>query len=254
MDLSAFSLAGKTAFVTGAGQGIGRALAHGLARAGAIVVVTDVRPDTAAQVADEIRKADGEAVHHPLDVSQPADIEAVVGWSERELGAVDVLVNNAGIRDHADSFTMTPEEWDGVFAVNVRGPFLMSQALARGMAARGGGSIVNVASQLGLVGMAGRPAYTASKAALINLTRTLALEWAPQRIRVNAIAPGPILTPMTEARTRDPEINQRYQDATPLGAWQDPGELVGAVVYLASGAAAFVTGSVLVVDGGYTAK
>jgi NAD(P)-dependent dehydrogenase (short-subunit alcohol dehydrogenase family) len=122
------------------------------------------------------------------------------------------------------------------------------------MAGRGGGSIVNVASQLGLVGMAGRPAYTASKGALINLSRTLALEWAPHRIRVNALAPGPILTPATEQRHRDPVSNAEYQRATPLGAWRDPEELVGAVVFLASPASAFVTGSVLVADGGYTAR
>jgi NAD(P)-dependent dehydrogenase (short-subunit alcohol dehydrogenase family) len=254
MDLSAFSLAGKTALVTGAGQGIGRALALGLARAGALVIVTDVDEETAARVADEIGKAGAEAVHRALDVARPEAVEAATAWSERELGAVDVLVNNAGIRDRGDSFATTAADWDRVFAVNVRGPFLLCQALARGMAERGGGSIVNIASQLGLVGMAGRPAYTASKAALINLTRTLALEWAPQNIRVNAVAPGPILTPATEHRQRDPESLRWYREATPLGPWRDPDEIVGAVVYLSSAASAFVTGSVLSVDGGYTAR
>jgi len=255
MEPSTFSLAGMTALVTGAGQGIGRALAIGLARAGARIVVTDVAADNAARVAEEIRSQGAEASSHPLDVSRADTLAAALAVIERDAGAIDVLVNNAGIRDRVlDSFATTADDWDQVFAVNVRGPFLLSQAVARGMTARGGGSIVNIASQLGLVGMAGRPAYTASKAALVNLTRTLALEWAPQRIRVNAVAPGPILTPATEQRFRDPESLRRYQEATPLGPWQDPQEIAGAVVYLASPASRFVTGSVLTVDGGYTAR
>src|SRR3990167_9428218 len=253
MDLSAFSLAGRTALITGAGRGIGRALALGLAGAGAAVVVTDIEAGAAARGAAAAATLGVTA--QALDVTRPEAIERVVAWSEREVGPLDVLVNNAGVRDEtADALATTVEDWDRVFAVNVRGPFLLSQAVARRMAARGGGSIVNIASQLGLVGMAGRPAYTASKAALINLSRTLALEWAPQRIRVNAIAPGPILTAFTEWLHRDPAANARYQAATPLGAFQDPKEIVGAVVYLASAASAFVTGSVLVVDGGYTAR
>jgi NAD(P)-dependent dehydrogenase (short-subunit alcohol dehydrogenase family) len=255
MDLSAFSLAGKTAPVTGAGRGIGRALALGLARAGALVVVTDLDEDGARRVAGEIRAAAGEAVDRGLDVARPDAVEAGVAWVEREVGPVEVLVNNAGVRDaQPDSFATTAAEWDQVFAVNVRGPFLLSQAVARGMATRGGGSIVSIASQLGLVGMAGRPAYTASKGALVNLTRTLALEWAPHRIRVNAVAPGPIRTEFTQRLWGNPEIDARYQESTPLGAFPDPETIVGAVVYLASPAAQFVTGSILVVDGGYTAR
>lgn len=255
LDLSIFSLGGLTALVTGAGQGIGRSLALGLAAAGARVVVTDVTAGPAEKVAAEIRARGAEAVAAALDVSRPEAIEAVAAWSEREAGPVGILVNNAGIRDRSpDSFATTVDEWDEVFAVNVRGPFLLSRTVARGMAARGGGSIVNVASQLGLVGMAGRPCYTASKGALVNLTRTLALEWAPHAIRVNAVAPGPILSPFTERFRDDPATSRRFADATPLGPWQPPEEVVGAVVYLASPASRFATGSVLVVDGGYTAR
>ncbi len=253
-NLSDFSLAGRTALVTGAGQGIGRALAAGLGNAGARVIVTDIDGAAAARVAEEVVKLGARAVPRALDVARPDDIEAAVAWSEREFGPVDVLVNNAGVRDASiGSFTTTVEDWDRVFAINVRGPFLLCQAAARRMAERGGGSIVSIASQLGLVGMAGRPAYTASKGALINLTKTLALEWAKQGIRVNAVAPGPIRTPHTEPARRDPATNARYQDATPLGPWPEPEEVVGAVVYLASAASRFVTGHVLVVDGGYTA-
>jgi NAD(P)-dependent dehydrogenase (short-subunit alcohol dehydrogenase family) len=253
--LSAFSLAGKTALVTGAGQGIGRTLTLGLASAGARVAVTDVNADTAARVAEEVRKLGQVAAHRVLDVSRPEEIEPTVAWSERELGPLDVLVNNAGVREQArDAFATSVEDWDHVLAVNLRGPFLLCQAVGRRMAERGGGSIINIASQLGLVGMAGRPAYTASKAALINLSRTLALEWAPRRIRVNAIAPGPIRTPFTAHLSGDPATNARYREATPLGPWQEPEELVGALVYLASAASRWVTGQVLVVDGGYTAR
>jgi 2-deoxy-D-gluconate 3-dehydrogenase len=254
MDLSRFSLEDKTALVTGAGQGIGRALALGLAQAGARVVVTDIDNDVAAKVAGEVQALGQPVVHRRLDVSRPDEIEATTAWSEKAFGPLDILLNNAGVRDRSgDSFSTTAAEWDYIFAVNVRGPFLLCQAVGRRMVARGGGSIINISSQLGLVGMANRPAYTASKAALINLSRTLALEWAPKGIRVNVIAPGPIRTPFTEPARQDPAINARFVQATPLGPWRDPDELVGAAIYLASAASSFVTGHVLVVDGGYTA-
>jgi 2-deoxy-D-gluconate 3-dehydrogenase len=255
MELSAFSLTGKTALVTGAGQGIGRAFALGLAQAGARLVVSDINEGTLSRVAEEVRKLGTDVIHRVLDVARPEEIDTAVAWSEGALGPLDVLVNNAGIRDvAADSFATTVTDWDRVLAVNLRGPFLLCQAAGRRMAERGGGSMINIASQLGLVGMPGRPAYTASKAALINLTRTLALEWAPWRIRINAIAPGPIRTPFTAHLSDDPVTNARYQEATPLGAWQEPEELVGAAVFLASAASRWVTGQVLVVDGGYTAR
>jgi NAD(P)-dependent dehydrogenase (short-subunit alcohol dehydrogenase family) len=255
MDLSRFSLQGRTALVTGAGQGIGRAIVLGLAQAGATVAVTDIDAGAAARVAGEVERAGARAAHRRLDVADPGALEPAVAWSEEALGPLDILVNNAGIRETSgDSLKTTVAEWDGLFAVNVRGAFFLCQAAARRMAGRGGGRLINIASQLGLVGMAGRPAYTASKAALINLSRTLALEWAPRGIRVNAVAPGPVRTPHTEPTARDPVRNEEYQRATPLGAWVDADEIVGAVVFLASPAGAWVTGQVLVVDGGYTAR
>src|SRR5262245_39646937 len=203
--LAAFSLAGRTALITGAGQGIGRSLALGLAGAGARVAVTDVNADTTARVADEVRALKVDVAHRVLDVARTDDIEPAVVWAEGDLGPIDILVNNAGVREPTfDSFALTAADWDHILAVNLRGPFLLCQAVGRRLAERGGGgSSINIASQLGVVGMAGRPAYTASKAGLINLTRTLALEWAPKRIRVNAIAPGPIRTPFTERIASD---------------------------------------------------
>ena len=255
MTFPSFSLSGRTALITGAGQGIGRALALGLGAAGARVVVTDLSEASAASVAEEARANGCEAISHALDVRDPGAIETLVQWTHQRTGSLDVLVNNAGIRDHSqDSFATTVEEWDEVFAVNVRGPFLLSRAFARGMVQRRSGVIIHVASQLGLVGMAGRPAYTASKGAIINLTRTLALEWAPYGVRVNAIAYGPIRTPFTERFIEDPAASDRFHKATPLGPWQEANTAVGPVLFLASSASSFATGSTLVVDGGYTAQ
>lgn len=255
MTMQSFSLSGRTALVTGGGQGIGRALALGLADAGARVVVSDVSEAPAARVAEEIRAKGGEALSHALDVRDPAAIDALVQWTDQHAGPLDILVNNAGIRDRGqDSFGTTVEEWDEIFAVNVRGVFLLSRAFGRGMVQRKSGVIIQVASQLGMVGMAGRPAYTASKGAVINLTRTLALEWAPHGVRVNAVAYGPIRTPFTERFINDPATSDRFRAATPLGPWYDADAAVGPVLFLASSASNFATGSTLVVDGGYTAQ
>lgn len=255
MTPSVFSLVGQTALVTGAGQGIGRSIALGLGSAGASVLVTDIAEAPAIRVAEEAHAMGCEAMSRTLDVADPAAIEALVDWADQNVGPIDILVNNAGIRDHSpDSFTTGVAEWDEVFAVNVRGLFLLSRAVARKMVARRSGVIINIASQLGLVGMAGRPAYTASKGAVINLTRTLALEWAPHGVRVNAVAFGPIRTPFTERFANDPAANERFRNATPLGPWQDADTAVGPILFLASPASSFATGSTLVVDGGYTAQ
>jgi gluconate 5-dehydrogenase/2-deoxy-D-gluconate 3-dehydrogenase len=255
MSLSAFSLSGRTALVTGAGQGIGRAIALGLGAAGARVVVTDVDEKAATKVCEEARASGHAATPHALDVRDPDAIEALVQCADQHSGPLDILVNNAGIRDHSTgSFATTVAEWDEVFAVNVRGLFLISRAVARGMVQRRSGVIIHVASQLGLVGMAGRPAYTASKGAVVNLTKTMALEWAPYGIRVNAIAYGPIRTPFTERFIADQTANERFRQATPLGPWHEADAAVGPVLFLASAASSFATGSTLVIDGGYTAQ
>ena len=193
MSVSTFSLSGRTALVTGGGQGIGRAIALGLTALPALGSSSPIWTKRRPRVSAEEARASGHAaMPHALDVRDPDAIEAIVQWTDRRSPARSIFLSTmpaSGI-EARHSFATTIGGWDEVFAVNVRGPFLLSRAFARGMAQRRSGVIIQVASQLGLVGMAGRPAYTASKGAIINLTRTLALEWAPHGIRVNAIAYG----------------------------------------------------------------
>lgn len=250
-----FAVDGKVVLITGAGGGIGSAFTRGFLARRATVVAVERVPALLDALAAGVTEGRDRLQGFPFDLTQTERIRGLVDQIVARAGRIDVLINNAGINVPRPAVEVTEAEWDAILAVNLKAVFFLAQAVALHMRARGGGGrIINVASQLGLVGMAGRPAYTASKAALINLSRTLALEWAPRRIRVNAIAPGPIRTPFTEKFLQDPETNARYQQATPLGAWRDPDELVGAVVYLASAASSFVTAQVLVVDGGYTAQ
>lgn len=249
-----YALTGLQVLVTGGGQGIGRAVALACAARGARVIVSDRELDPATAVAGEVRAAGGTATAAALDVGDPAAAAALVAGLEGRGERLDVLVNNAGVSSPpVPSAELRPEEWDRIHAVNVRGLFFAAQAAGRHMVAHGGGSIVNIASQLGIVGSSRRAAYTASKAAVVNLTRSLAIEWAPHGVRVNAVGPGPVVTPMTALARSTPELYRDFVSRIPLGRYGEPEEIAACVVFLASPAASFVTGHTLIADGGFTA-
>ncbi|HEY8475631.1 MAG TPA: glucose 1-dehydrogenase [Chloroflexota bacterium] len=244
----------QVAIVTGAGQGIGRAIALALARHGAHVVVADVNVETARQVADEVRHLERRALALQVDVTVKASVEEMVRATLDEFGRLDVMVANAGITHIAPSVEFREEDWDRVIAVDLKGVFLCCQAAGRVMVEQRRGCIVSTASMMGMMGLPGRPPYTAAKAGVINLTRTLACEWAPFGVRVNAVAPGYVRTEMVQryvegGRIRKEDLERR----TPLGRLAEPDEIGKAVVFLASDLASYVTGHTLLVDGGYTA-
>ena len=246
-------LAGKLALVTGAGQGNGRAIACGLATAGARVVVTDLNADNAARVAAEIREAGGQAWHYMLDVADQDACHALARRVEAEVGALDILVNNAGIivREGVDSERATAN-LERTLDVNVLGTFHPVRAWLKSLRATRG-SIINVASIASFVGIPGVLGYSPSKGAVKQLTQALAVELAKDGVRVNAIAPGVIETPMTAPTREAPEKLDRFMSRTPMARVGQPEELVGPVVFLASAMASYVTGVTLPVDGGFLA-
>lgn len=246
-------LTGKLALVTGAGQGNGRAIARGLAQAGARVIVTDLIADNAAQVAAEIRATGGEAWHYPLDVTNPSDCAALAAQTDAEIGPVDLLVNNAGIiiREDIDS-PRAAANLERTLDVNVLGTFHPIHAWLSGLRSTRG-SIVNVASIAASAGNSGTLGYSPSKGAVKLLTQALAVDLAKDGVRVNAIAPGVIETPMTASTRAAPEKLERFMARTPMARVGQPEELIGPVVFLASPMASYVTGVTLPVDGGFLA-
>jgi NAD(P)-dependent dehydrogenase (short-subunit alcohol dehydrogenase family) len=251
---SPFDITGRVVLVTGATGGIGAALAANLARGGARVGVAGRELDRARAVVDGIRAAGGVAAVIGLDLTDRASIEAAVAAVVDAYGRIDILVNNAGLGTNHDAIDATEAEWDELFAVNVRGLFFASQSAARRMLPQGSGRIINMASQAGLVGIPRHAAYSASKAAVIGLTRVLALEWSPHGVTVNAIAPTWVYTPGTADRLDDPAFLASVLARIPAGRVATTDEIAAAVIYLASPAAAMVTGSVLTIDGGWTAQ
>ena len=255
MVLPSMRLDGKVAMVTGAGSGIGKAVAVAAAEAGADCVACEL-PEKMADldaVCDEIRRLGRKALPLPLRLPDIDSIDAAVDRAVAEMGRIDVLVNNAGVNIPREALEVTEADWDGVVDVNLKGLFFLSQRVARKMAAAGGGKIVNMASQNGVVGYYKRAAYCSSKAGVVNLTRVLALEWAPHKINVNAVGPTFILTPLTQATFDDPVLREDLLKRIPLGRVGQPEDVVGAVVFLASPAADLITGHTLLVDGGWTA-
>jgi NAD(P)-dependent dehydrogenase (short-subunit alcohol dehydrogenase family) len=251
------SVAGKTAIVTGAATGIGAATATLLAARGARVLAAGLQPEALRETVAAIEAAGGEALAIEADVSDPEQIEAVAARAEEAFGGTDILVNNAAIYPLGPWYEADAAEWDAVFATNVRGAFLLARAVRPQMLARGGGSIVNVASVMGLrsIGQIPDAAYVASKAGIIGLTRELASQWGRYGIRVNAVAPGFFPSEMTAELGDDPEAFPPFLlERTPLGRGGRAGELDEAVLFLLGPGSSFVTGHVLSVDGGMAVR
>ena len=244
-------LAGMTAIVTGAGRGIGAACALALADAGADVALVARSADELAAVAEQVKALGRAAWELPCDITDPAQVDAVVGSLER----VDILVNNAGTDKPTAFLDVTPELLEELLAVNVKGTFYMSQAFARRViAAESPGAIVNMSSQLGLVGGAYETAYCAAKFGVEGLTKSMAIELAKKGIRVNGVAPTVVETPRTAVALADPNLRQLIIGRIPLGRLATPEDVADVVLHLASPAAAMVTGVTVPVDGGWVAQ
>lgn len=245
----AAKLDGKAAIITGAGHGIGAAIAHRFAQDGAKVLVCDVNAERATKEAQAINAAGGIGEACIVDVRERAQVENAVARAVSAFGRLDILVNDAGIMDRAPVLEMSDELWRRIIDINLYGTFLFAQVVARQMVRQGdGGRIVNVASNSGLFGGRGRAAYGASKAGVINLTQTLAIELAEHGILVNAVAPGPTKTNPTQPEKPWPSVLARM----PLQRWGRPEEIAAVAAFLASGEASFTTGHVYAADGGFT--
>jgi NAD(P)-dependent dehydrogenase (short-subunit alcohol dehydrogenase family) len=249
-----FSLEGRRALVTGASRGIGRALAEGLAAAGARVALGARSGDELKSAAEGIRAAGGTAATVLMDVSDAASCGRAVREAAQALGGLDILVNNAGMEQVCPSLDVDEGLWDRILDTNLKGAFFCAQAAARIMREAGGGAMVNVCSLTSAVGVPTAVPYGSSKSGLLGMTHALAVEWAPLKIRVNGIAPGYFRTDLTEVFYRDAAWQKAMLGKIPLGRFGRLDDLVGATVLLCSPAAAYVTGQCLFIDGGYMAS
>ena len=248
-------LDGKVALISGGSRGMGAFEAELFVQEGAKVVICDVRDDEGDALTKKIVDRGGEAAFVHLDVTSESDWAAAVSEAVERYGKLDVLVNNAGVSARGSIEETSPDDWDRVMDINAKGVFLGTRSAIPEMRKAGGGSIINISSQLGLVGMGeSSPQYQASKGAVRIFSKSAAIQYAHEGIRVNSVHPGPIITPMTEARRSDEVVRQRMISRIPLGRYGESEDVAYGVLYLASDESSFVTGSELVIDGGWTAQ
>ena len=251
--MSLFDLTGRVALVTGGARGLGEASSRTLARLGAVIVLSDIDAEAASATADRLSTETGaQVLGRGCDVTDPDDVDRLVSGLIEELGRLDILVNNAGIHRRVDPLDYAPEDVEAILAVNFRGAFQVAARVGREMTRLGGGSIVNISALGGGIAGLGRAGsvYCMTKGGLVSLTRELAAEWGSSGVRVNALAPGWIRTPMTEALQNNSERSARVMARVPLGRWGEADDVAGAVAFLASDASAYITGHPIPVDGG----
>jgi NAD(P)-dependent dehydrogenase (short-subunit alcohol dehydrogenase family) len=250
-----FRLDGRRALITGGAKGLGRVISQALAEAGADVAIASRNLADCQNAADEIGRATGRrTAAFALDVAERDEVQNLRSAVEKALGPVDILVNNAGINVRGPIEELTEKDFNDVMATNLTAPFLCSQIFGPPMCARGWGRVINLGSIMSVVALSGRTPYASSKAGVLGLTRALGLEWATRGVTVNAICPGPFATDMNKQLLNDPAKYQDFVSRIPMGRWGELHEISGAAVFLASDAAAYVTGSALFIDGGWTAQ
>ncbi len=251
--LARFRLDGRVAMVTGGTKGLGRSMAEGLAEAGAEVAIVSRHADQAQTEAAAIAAATGRTCRgYAADVADADSVNALVAQVLADFGRVDILVNNAGINTRGPIDELTPEQFLAVQAINVTGPWLMCKALASHFKERRYGRVINIGSTLSIIALADRTPYATSKGAILQMTRALALEWAPYGITVNCMMPGPFATEMNLPIKNDPDVYRTFIAKIPLGRWGEMDEIQGLAVFLASDASSFMTGSAITIDGGWT--
>jgi len=249
-----FDVSGKVVLITGSSRGLGFAFATGFAEAGAKVVINGTRGETVNPAVEQIRQQGGLAYGYPFDVTDSDQVEQSIARIEREVGPIDVLVNNAGIQRRAPLEELTLEDWETVIDVNLTSIFIVTKHVAKAMIERRRGAIINISS-LNVEGS--RPTianYCAAKGGLEAFTRSIATEWGKYNIRANAIAPGYFITDLTRPLAENPDFDAWVKQNVPLGRWGDPSELVGAAIFLASKASSYISGRVITVDGGWRAS
>ena len=252
-SLSMFNLAGKRALITGSSRGIGFAIAGALAGAGADVILNSRDPAALGKATADLADSGARARAVAFDVTNAESVGEAIGYIEREIGAIDILVNNAGMQHRSPLEDFPEDKFEQVMRTNVTSVFLVGQAVAKRMIPRASGKIINICSLMVNVARPSIAPYGASKAAVANLTRGMATEWARHGINVNGIAPGYFKTELNEALVRDPDFTAWVQKRTPMGRWGEVAELGGAAIFLASDAASFVNGHILYVDGAFMA-